>query len=281
MNPAAFESWLRSAASARPRLVMGILNITPDSFSDGGKYLSAAQAVEHAREMIDQGADMLDLGAESTRPGAAGVPGEDQLSRLLPVIEGIRSRSDILLSVDTTDSQVATAAVAAGAGMINDVSAGRFDQQMLPVASRLGVPIALMHMLGEPRTMQHNPVYTDVVREVMQHLADRKAAALAAGVAPHRILLDPGIGFGKTVQHNLALLKSLASLRTLDCPILLGTSRKRFIGAVTGVDDPAGRVIGSCATIAWGITNGAEVFRVHDVAETVQTIRMTKAIEDA
>lgn len=258
---------------------MGILNITPDSFSDGGKYLSPADAVEHALAMIDQGADMLDLGAESTRPGAVRVPADDQMSRLLPVIQAIRGHSDILLSVDTTDSQVAAAAVSAGAGLINDVSAGRFDPQMLPVTARLGVPIVLMHMLGEPGTMQQNPVYTDVVREVTEHLAERKAAALAGGVAPHRILVDPGIGFGKTVQHNLALLKSLSALRTLDCPILLGTSRKRFIGAVTGVDDPAGRVIGSCATIAWGITNAAEVLRVHDVAETVQTMRMIRAIE--
>ncbi len=283
MNPAAFESWLLSAAPvrARPPLVMGILNITPDSFSDGGKYLSPASAIDHARDMITQGADILDLGAESTRPGATPVPAKDQLSRLLPVIQAIRGRSDILLSVDTTDSQVAAAAVSAGAGLINDVSAGRFDPQMLAVAARLGVPVALMHMLGEPGTMQQNPVYTDVVREVKEHLAQRKAAALAAGVAPHRILLDPGIGFGKTIQHNLALLKSLIALRMLGCPILLGTSRKRFIGAVTGVDDPAGRIIGSCATIAWGITNGAEVLRVHDIAETVQTIRMTKAITGA
>lgn len=279
MNAAAFESWLLSPA--RAPLVMGILNVTPDSFSDGGKYLSAAAAVEHAREMIAQGADMLDLGAESTRPGADGVPANEQLKRLLPVIEGIGRVSDILISVDTTDSAVATATVAAGAGMINDVSAGRFDGRMLPVAAQLKVAIALMHMLGEPRTMQQNPVYADVVAEVKQHLAERKAAALAAGVAAHRILLDPGIGFGKTVQHNLALLKSLGSLRALECPILLGTSRKRFIGAVTGVENPADRVIGSCASVAWGITNGADVFRVHDVAGTVQTIRMVTAIKGA
>lgn len=279
MNAAAFESWLLSPA--RAPLVMGILNVTPDSFSDGGRYLSAAAAVEHAREMIAQGADMLDLGAESTRPGADPVPVGEQLKRLLPVIEGLRAFSDILISVDTTDSQVATAAVSAGAGMINDVSAGRFDGRMLAAAAELKVPIALMHMLGEPRTMQQNPVYADVVAEVKQHLAERKAAALAAGVAAHRILVDPGIGFGKTVQHNLALLKSLGSLRTLECPILLGTSRKRFIGAVTGVENPADRVIGSCASVAWGITNGAEVLRVHDVAETVQTRRMVTAIEGA
>ena len=279
MNAAAFESWLRSAAPARAALVMGILNITPDSFSDGGRYLSPADAVGHARAMIDQGADILDLGAESTRPGASRVSAGDQMSRLLPVIQAIRGGSDLLLSVDTTDSEVAAAAVAGGAGMINDVSAGRFDLEMLPVAGRLGVPVVLMHMLGEPGTMQQNPVYTDVVREVKDHLAQRKAAALAAGVATHHILVDPGIGFGKTVQHNLAILKSLSALRALDCPILLGTSRKRFIGAVTGVDDPAGRVVGSCATIAWGATNGADVFRVHDVAETVQTIRMIRAIE--
>ena len=260
---------------------MGILNVTPDSFSDGGKYLWAADAVEHAREMIAQGADILDLGAESTRPGAPRVPAEQQITRLLPVIEGIRSHSDILLSVDTTDSQVAAAAVSAGAGLINDVSAGRFDGQMLPMAAELKVPIVLMHMLGEPGTMQENPVYADVVAEVRQFLSQRKSAALAAGVAAHRILLDPGIGFGKTVQHNLALIKSLAGLRSLACPILLGTSRKRFIGAVTGVESPADRVIGSCATIAWGATNGAEVLRVHDVAATVQTIRMIRAIAGA
>ena len=279
MNAAAFESWLLSPA--RSALVMGILNVTPDSFSDGGKYLSAAAAVEHALKMIAQGADILDLGAESTRPGAPRVPPAAQLTRLLPVIEGIRVHSDILLSVDTTDSKVASAAVSAGAGLINDVSAGRFDRQMLSVAADLKVPIALMHMLGEPGTMQANPVYADVVAQVRQFLIERKSAALAAGVAPHRILLDPGIGFGKTVQHNLALLKSLGSLRALQCPILLGTSRKRFIGTVTGVENPADRVIGSCATIAWGATNGAEVLRVHDVAETVQTIRMIHAIAGA
>ena len=279
MNAAAFESWL--LCPDRPPLVMGILNVTPDSFSDGGKYLWAADAVEHACEMIAQGADMLDLGAESTRPGADRVAAAAQLTRLLPVIEGIRSHSDILLSVDTTDSQVAAAAVSGGAGMINDVSAGRFDRQMLSVAADLKVPIVLMHMLGEPGTMQANPVYADVVAEVRQFLGERKSAALSAGVAVHRILLDAGIGFGKTVQHNLALLKSLGCLRALECPIVLGTSRKRFIGAVTGVENPADRVIGSCATIAWGATNGAEVLRVHDVAATVQTIRMIRAIAGA
>lgn len=278
MNSASFEAWL--LAPQRNPLVMGILNVTPDSFSDGGKFLSADAAAEHARSMIQQGADVLDLGAESTRAGSTPVHADEQIARLGPIVRAIRRHSDILLSIDTTSSQVARAMLDAGADVINDISAGRFDPQMLALAARRNVPIALMHMLGEPGTMQQNPVYGDVVSEVMQFLGQRRDAALAAGVSRHHILLDVGIGigFGKTVQHNLALLRHLGEFRVLGCPILLGTSRKTFIGEITGVATPAGRVAGSCATIAWGITNGADLVRVHDVAETVQTVRMIRAI---
>lgn len=299
MNRAEFNSWLGDAG-ARP-LVMGILNVTPDSFSDGGEFATKESALEQARRMIREGADLLDIGGESTRPGARRVTAEEQIARVCPVIEAIRRESEIEISVDTTLAAVAEAAVGAGAGIVNDIAAGREDPEILRFAGRRGLPVVLMHMLGEPGTMQNDPRYADVTREVGEFLGERTRAAMAAGVAPEKILLDPGIGFGKTVEHNLTLLRDLKKVqqiacegvaeagykpaprtregRNLGCQLLVGTSRKRFVGAVTGESNPQERVHGSTASAAWAVLNGASIVRVHDVRPTVQTLAMLRAIE--
>lgn len=276
MNAQQFQAWL-TQSDPRP-LVMGILNVTPDSFSDGGQFASAEAALAQGRRMIAEGADLLDIGGESTRPGAARVSALEQIARVCPVVRAIRRESDIAISIDTTLAPVAEAAVAAGASILNDVAAGREDPPILSFAARQKLPIILMHMLGEPGTMQDNPTYTDVTREVADFLRKRAAVAMQAGIPASQILLDPGIGFGKTVEHNLQLLRDLPQLASLGHRLLVGTSRKRFLGSIIGAANPQERVHGSTASAAWSILHGATIVRVHDVLPTVQTLAVLQAI---
>ncbi|MFN4217803.1 MAG: dihydropteroate synthase [Candidatus Bipolaricaulia bacterium] len=261
-------------------LVMGILNVTPDSFSDGGKFFSLESALERARQLMREGADILDIGGESTRPGAQPVSLEEELRRVIPVIHAIRKESAVPISVDTYKASVAEAALDAGANIVNDISALRFDPRMVTVVARARVPVVLMHMLGDPRTMQQNPVYTDVVREIKEFLAERIAFARAHGI--EKVLIDPGIGFGKTVEHNLEILRRLGELKELGCPILIGTSRKSFIGRLgsTGpeplpIDQ---RLEGTIASNVIAVFNGAQIVRVHDVAPMKRALAIVDAV---
>jgi len=260
-------------------LVMGILNTTPDSFYDGGKYTSVDAAVARARKLIAEGADIIDVGGESSRPGAAPVPAEVELSRVVPVIEQIRGESDVAISVDTTKSVVARAALAAGADIVNDISALRFDPEMASVIADTGAYVVLMHMQGTPRTMQENPTYTDPVAEIKTFLANRIAAAIHAGIDEARIILDPGIGFGKCLKHNLAILRRISEFKELGVPILIGLSRKSFLGEILGVPTED-RLIGTVAANAVAIRNGADIIRVHDVKEGKQTAQVARRLRD-
>jgi dihydropteroate synthase len=263
-------------------LVMGVLNLTPDSFSDGGRFLDPAAAVARAQAMIAEGADILDLGAESTRPGADPVPAAVEIERLLPVIAALRAESDIAISVDTMKPEVARAAVAAGVNIWNDVTALTAAADSLETAAALGCEVVLMHMQGEPRTMQAEPHYDDVVAEVTDALAARAQAAIDAGVAADRIWLDPGIGFGKHMtRHNLPLLAGLEQIAALGFPVLLGVSRKRFIAALDDGAGPDARLGGSLAAALWGVKAGVRALRVHDVRETVQAVKVWAAIKAA
>ncbi len=262
----------------QPPWIMGILNVTPDSFSDGGRYLDIEAAVAQGLTMRDQGADIIDLGAESTRPGSQPVPAAEQERRVLDVIRRLREQipPTVPFSIDTTSAQVAEAALNAGANWINDTSAGCDDPEMLSLAAERGAPIVLMHRRSHD--MQAAPQYTDVVREVIGHLADRVEAALAAGVAAEQILLDPGIGFGKRLEHNLALMAGLGELVDLGFPVLLGTSRKRFLGTVCGGLEPSALMPATSATTAIGVMAGVQVFRVHDVAGNRQAADVAWAV---
>ncbi|MDZ4054562.1 MAG: dihydropteroate synthase [Phenylobacterium sp.] len=259
---------------------MGIVNVTPDSFSDGGRLASVEAAVAHGLRLVEQGADILDIGGESTRPGAEPVSEAEEIARVLPVIEGLRAAGwSGPISIDTMKPAVARAAVAAGATMWNDVSALGFAPDSLAAAAELGCDVVLMHMKGEPRTMQADPRYGDVVAEVSAWLAARAATAMAAGVARERIWLDPGIGFGKTAQHNLALTAHLDRLVGLGFPVLYGASRKRTIQSVDPTaTDPADRLGGSLALALSAARNGAAIVRVHDVRETVQALALQTAV---
>jgi dihydropteroate synthase len=257
---------------------MAVLNVTPDSFSDGGKYATPQAATDAALEMIEQGADLIDIGGESTRPGAEPVGAQEQIRRIQPVIQLIRRKSSIVLSIDTTLWPVAQMALAEGANWINDVSAGRDDPGMFRGVALSGAAIILMHRLGTSRTMQQNPVYSDVTGEVAQFLRERFTAATAAGIDPNKILLDPGIGFGKTMAHNLKLLSDLPLLAALGRPLVIGASRKSFIGKLLGEPDPLRRVFGDAAIISWVLANGASVVRVHDVGPMAQVVKMTYAL---
>ncbi|MDX2204013.1 MAG: dihydropteroate synthase [Hyphomicrobiaceae bacterium] len=264
---------------ARPR-IMGIVNVTPDSFSDGGRFLDREAAVAHGLKLAAEGADILDIGGESTRPGAAPVSPEEECRRVIPVIEALRRQTTARLSVDTRNSLVMREAVAAGAHLVNDVSALRHDAASLEVVARAGVPVVLMHMLGDdPRTMQVDPRYDDVVLDVTDHLAARIAACEAAGIPRRRIVIDPGIGFGKTVQHNLALIDALSILHGLGTAVLLGASRKSFIANLmrrtVGVA-PESRLPGSLAAALAGLAQGVQIVRVHDVAETRQAMAVVR-----
>jgi dihydropteroate synthase len=257
-------------------VVMGVLNVTPDSFSDGGKFLEPSLAVEQALRMAEEGAGILDVGGESTRPGAQSVSAGDEIARVLPVIEAVCKATKIPVSVDTSKPEVMRAAVAAGASLINDVRALR-EPGALEAAAELGVAVCLMHMLGEPRTMQENPQYTDVVAEVRGFLAERILAAGAAGIPRDRVLIDPGFGFGKTVEHNLELLHRLPALRALNRPILVGLSRKSLIGKLLGLPVER-RLHASVALALLAVQNGASVVRAHDVGPTVEALRMLDAV---
>ena len=257
--------------------VMGIVNVTPDSFADGGEHASAESAIAHGLELAGQGADILDIGGESTRPGADDVSLEEELRRVIPVIEALAKQASIPISIDTSKPEVMRAAVAAGAGMVNDVFALRRDGA-LDAAAELGVPVVLMHMQGEPRTMQANPRYDDVVGEVHRFLAERIFTAEMAGIAKRYIVIDPGFGFGKTTQHNLQLLTQLRRFTELGVPVLAGLSRKRTIGELTGRDDPHDRVAGSVAAHLIAAQSGARILRVHDVAATVDALKVWNAV---
>ena len=259
--------------------LMGVLNVTPDSFSDGGEHADRAAAIAHGRRLAAEGAALVDVGGESTRPGAEPVPAELELARVLPVIE-VLAADGIAVSIDTSRAVVAEAALAAGAVLVNDVTALRGDPQLAAVVAGAGADLCLMHMLGEPRTMQDDPRYDDVVAEVESFLAERADAAVAAGVARERIALDPGIGFGKTLAHNLALLRALPRLARLG-PLLIGVSRKRFLGTLTGREIAADRVAASVAAALYCYRGGAHLLRVHDVGATADALAVERALEGA
>lgn len=248
--------------------IMGIINVTPDSFSDGGRFLDPHVAIDHALKLVGEGADIIDVGGESSRPGAAPISADEELRRVMPVIEGIRHVSTVPISIDTTKSTVAKAALDSGTDMINDVSAGRFDPQMLPLAASREVPICLMHMQGEPRTMQAAPHYNDIIDEVRDFLCDAIRRAKRKGVDGGKIIIDPGIGFGKTAEDNVTILKNLCNFRLPglenSTPILVGTSRKSFIGNLLGLDIDK-RLEATLATLAIALDGGASILRVHDV----------------
>jgi dihydropteroate synthase len=256
--------------------IMGILNVTPDSFSDGGIFLARDAAVAHALAMTEEGADIIDVGGESTRPGAQAVSVQAELDRVIPVIEAIARAVPIPVSIDTSKPEVMRAAVAAGAGFINDVRALR-EPGAVEAAAALNVPACLMHMQGEPRSMQHHPVYTDVAGEVRDFLRERTEVCVAAGIPRQRLIVDPGFGFGKTVEHNLELLRRLGELRALGAPILAGLSRKSMIGALFGLP-VAQRLHASVALALIAVQNGATMLRVHDVRATREAIRMFEAV---
>jgi dihydropteroate synthase len=258
-------------------LIMGVVNVTPDSFSDGGLFLDADAAVEHGLRLTAEGADILDIGGESTRPGADPVGEDEELRRVVPVIERLARSGQARLSIDTTKAAVARAALVAGASLVNDVSALRFDPAMAGLVAETGAGCCLMHMLGEPRTMQEDPRYDDVVSDVKSFLEERLAFAVAEGVDEERVWLDPGIGFGKTVEHNLELLRRLDEIVAIGRPVVVGTSRKSFLGKLAGGRAQGERLPGTIATNVLALERGASVFRVHDVAQNADALAVAAA----
>jgi dihydropteroate synthase len=277
MEISEFQSWLKSPR--RRPLIIGVLNLTPDSFSDGGKFSQAEAALEHVREMIADGADWIDIGGESTRPGSLPISADEQIRRIVPALKLIRAEFNIPISIDTTQSAVASAALDCGANIVNDISAGRDDPAMFGLIASRGVPVILMHMQGSPATMQDHPVYDDVTADVSRFLQERASAAESAGIARHQILLDPGIGFGKADSHNLQLLKDTSKLASLGYPLVVGPSRKGFIGRITGEIDATRRLAGTLAAVSWCVANQAAAVRVHDVKPMAQAVRMIQAIQ--
>ena len=261
----------------RPALVMGIVNVTPDSFSDGGRFLDASAAVAHALRLVEQGAGIIDVGGESTRPGALPVTEPEELRRVMPVIEQLAGRIKVPISIDTAKAGVARAALAAGASIVNDVAANREDDALWRLVAETRAGYVCMHAQGTPQTMQAEPIYTDVVREVREFFSERIRRLSDCGVGRDQIMLDPGIGFGKTVKHNLQLLGAMRSFASLERPLLLGVSRKSFMGTLLGAE-LAARLPGALACACLAVTAGVQIIRAHDVAETVQAIRMTEAI---
>jgi dihydropteroate synthase len=257
--------------------IMGILNVTPDSFSDGGEFADVGTAVAHAKQMLAEGADIIDVGGQSTRPGAKQISAEEEKKRVLPVIERLADESQAVISIDTTKAEVAKEALAAGAAMVNDISGLRFDPELAKVVARQGVPLCIMHMLGAPENMQNDPRYADLMGEIINYLTEGLAIAKKVGILHEKIIVDPGIGFGKTVQHNLEILKRLRELKVLGCPILIGPSRKSVIGKILDLPTDQ-RIEGTAATIALSIANGADIIRVHDIRQMVRVARMTDAI---
>jgi dihydropteroate synthase len=260
-------------------VVVGILNVTPDSFSDGGDFLDPEAAAEHAVAMLDEGARVLDLGGESTRPGSDPVSQEEEIQRVIPVLERILAvRPDALVSIDTYRAGTATAALEAGARLVNDVTALRGDPSMASVVRGAACPVILMHMQGEPKTMQKEPHYTDVVREVRDFLAQSAEYAIAAGIGPESVIVDPGIGFGKNLEHNLVLLRNLDAVVDLGFPVLIGASRKSFVGRITGTQEARERVFGTVATTVLAYQQGATFFRVHDVRANREALAVAEAV---
>ncbi len=258
-------------------IVMGVLNVTPDSFSDGGQFLDTDRAIEHGVQMAADGAVIIDVGAESTRPGAKSVSAEEQIKRVIPVIEALAQKVDVPISIDTKTQEVAQAALEAGAAMINDITA-LSDERMGELTAEQQVPVVLMHMQGKPSTMQNEPKYDDVVGEVLDFLVSRAKRAEQFGIPKERIFIDPGIGFGKTLVHNLLLLRNIDKFVTTGYCVLVGTSRKSFIGKITDKNEPDDRIFGTAASVALCVAEGISIVRVHDVAEMVDVVKMTRAI---
>ena len=263
--------------------IMGVLNITPDSFSDGGKFNTLDAAMRQAKHLVNSGVDILDVGGQSTRPGARQIPLEEEVRRVVPIIDAIRTHEDTslastVISVDTTQSEIARAAVKAGADIVNDISGGTFDQAMLSTVADLGVPIILMHIRGTPATMQQNTQYQDLMGEIHDFLERQVQNAMAAGISHSQIAIDPGIGFAKSYPQNLAVLRQIPALRSLNCPILIGPSRKSFIGWILQQNDPSKRVWGTAAACSAAIAGGADILRVHDGKEMIEVCRVADAI---
>ena len=274
-----FQDWCTNPK--KRTLVMGIVNVTPDSFSDGGKYFAPITAIDFAFKLIDEGADIIDIGGESTRPGADKVSCSEELARVIPVIEGIRSNNNkILISIDTTKSVVAKEAVEAGANIINDVSGLSFDNQMPETIAQLKAPVIIMHMKGNPSDMQENPKYKDVIDEIITYFKEKINIAINSGIEREMIILDPGIGFGKTVEHNFKILSELNRFNNLELPLLIGPSRKSFIGLTLDLP-PEDRLDGTAATVAVGVNNGARIIRVHDVKNMKRVAIIADKIRNA
>ncbi|MEE8340848.1 MAG: dihydropteroate synthase [Candidatus Neomarinimicrobiota bacterium] len=270
-----FNIWLND--KNRKPLVMGILNVTPDSFSDGGKYKNSEKAIDHAIKMENDGADIIDIGGESTRPGAKPVKLEEELNRVIPVIEGIRLRSNITISIDTYKSKVANLAISAGANIINDISGLRFDRDMVHFASEAQVPIIVMHMAGNPQNMQSDPTYSNLMNELIIFFKERISVLTSNGIDKKNIILDPGIGFGKTTAHNFTLIRELNRIVELGFPVLVGPSRKSFIGKTLNLP-PEDRIEGTAAAVTAAIMNGSRIVRVHDVKEILRVVKMTEKL---
>ncbi|MBU0605256.1 MAG: dihydropteroate synthase [Candidatus Omnitrophica bacterium] len=262
----------------RRACVMGILNVTPDSFSDGGRFFDSKKAVRHSLAMVNDGADIIDVGGESTRPGSRGISAGEELRRVIPVIKALAKRSRVPISIDTMKSEVADEAIRAGATIVNDVSGLKYDNKMASVAAKHDVSLIIMHMRGTPRNMQLSPRYRDTVRDIISDLRLAISKAVKAGVDSRKIVIDPGIGFGKTLRHNLEILNRLEEFKELKAPICIGTSRKSFIGRVLGVEDPGERIIGTVATCVIALMKGARLIRVHEVKEALQAVRMTESV---
>ena len=258
--------------------LMGILNVTPDSFSDGGQFNNLQSAIAQAQYMIDNGADIIDIGGQSTRPGAEQISFAEECNRVIPIIKAIRQQFSIPISIDTTRAKIAQEAIAAGADLINDISGGTFDKEMLTLAGQVDVPIILMHMRGNPQTMQQMTDYQDVVTDITEFLNCQIQKAIACGVNSSKIIIDPGIGFAKTPEQNIELLRRLSEFKALEVPILVGTSRKSFIGKIINQQDPQKRVWGTAATCGSAIISGADILRIHDVAEIYDVSRVADAI---
>jgi len=274
-KPTTEPRWL--AELGHRTLIMGILNVTPDSFSDGGLFINEDSALEQAYKMIEDGADIIDVGGESTRPGSDSVSVEIELERVLPVIESLSKTAKICISIDTYKSAIAEKALEKGANIVNDISA-LSDPRMASVVAKAGVPIVLMHKKGTPKDMQIAPYYDSLILEISAFLQEKIQIAIESGISPDQIIIDPGIGFGKTIVHNIEILRNLQEFKALGKPILVGTSRKSFIGKILHTDDVKDRVEGTSATIAIAIANGADIVRVHDVKEMVKVVRMADAI---
>ncbi len=258
--------------------LMGILNVTPDSFSDGGEFNSLGTGLEQAKKMIESGADIIDIGGQSTRPGAEEITLQEELQRVIPIIKKLRQNSSIPISIDTTRAEVAQAAITAGADIVNDISGGTFDEKMFSTVASLQVPIIIMHIRGTPKTMQQKTDYQDLVTDIIEWLKCQVKKAIEAGIEQHKIIIDPGIGFAKNYQQNIELLKNLSRFHSLECPMLVGVSRKSFIGHILGEKDPKKRVWGTAAACCHAIASKSDILRVHDVPEMKDIIKVSDAL---